>query len=215
VNEVALPMRRHRILLLPLCVACGSSAAIDAPGTPDASALVDAPVDASAPGDAASAADARIADGRLADAGPIVVVPDPGTDPMPMSWPDTEPNDTPEQAVRLGVGSGQIGPYVGFRAGGGHLGGGDAADAFVFRTSSAAGTTFIASACWDAGLNVNLLDFALYQVVDGQPLIPVASSSSTNTACEYPQPFWSLPLEPDTKYLFVLTHVDGEGTYEA
>jgi hypothetical protein len=134
---------------------------------------------------------------------------------MPSSWPDTEPNDTPEQAVRLGVGTGQIGPYVGLFTTGGHLGGGDVADYFVFKTDSAAGTTFIARACWDAGLKVNLLDFALYQVVDGQPLIPIASSSSSDTTCEFPQPFWSLPLAPDTKYLFALTHVEGEGDYEA
>src|SRR5262249_57165945 len=112
-------------------------------------------------------------------------------------------------------GRGQIGPYVGFPAAGGHLGGGDEADYFVFRTSADSGTTFIAQACWLPALNANLLDFTLYKVIDGQPLITVASSNSKDKACELPQPFWNLPLEPNTKYLFALIHVEGEGRYDA
>src|SRR5687767_6428518 len=82
-----------------------------------------------------AAADARAADGAppVADASTVPVVPDPGTGPLPFAWPDTEPNDTPEQAVKIGMGSTQIGPYIGlFDAPDGHIGGGDAADYFVF-----------------------------------------------------------------------------------
>src|SRR4051812_37358487 len=75
--------------------------------------------------DAASPIDATDVDASVVDAGPIHVVPDPGTMRMPFAWPDTEPNDTPEQAVPLGIGSGQIGPYIGPGGGGSHLGGGD------------------------------------------------------------------------------------------
>lgn len=153
-------------------------------------------------------------DASVVDSGPVYVVPDPGAMQMEFAWPDTEPNDTPEQAVRLGVGSGQIGPYIGPTGSGSHLGGGDNADYFVFRTASTAGTTFIAGACWDAALNVNLLDFALYKVVDGQPLILVTSSTSSDTRCERQNPF-SIGLAPDTKYLFALIRVEGEGNYQA
>jgi hypothetical protein len=172
--------------------------------------------------DAASAADAPAADGAppdavtVADGGTVHVVPDPGTGAMPSSWPDTEPNDTPEQAVPLGVGGGQIGPYIEEFTGGGHLGGGDEADYFVFRTAPAAAgaSTFIAQACWDGALNVDLLDIALYKVVDGQPLIPVISAATNSTACER-LPMFNVPLEADTKYLFALTHVAGAGAYQA
>jgi len=191
-----------------LCLACGSDSSI---GGADAPLGADAPVTADARSADGPSPDARL----LADGGAVHDVPDPGTGAMPMSWPDTEPNDTPEQAVPLGVGSGQIGPYIEFRGPGGHLGGGDEADYFVFKTSSAPGTTFIANACWDANLHVNLLDFTLYKVVDGQPLIVVDSSNRTDDDCERPQPFWNLALEPDTKYLFALIHVEGEGFYEA
>lgn len=189
-----------------LCLACGS----DAPNAPpDSPVAGDAPT---APGADAPSPDARL----LADGGGAVPrVPDPGTGAMPMSWPDTEPNDTPEQAVPLGVGAGQIGPYIEFFGNGGHLGGGDEADYFVFKTGTTPGTTFIANACWNADLHVNLLDFVLYKVIDGQPLIVVDSSNRTDTDCERPQPFWSLPLEPDTKYLFAMIHVEGEGFYQA
>jgi hypothetical protein len=40
------------------------------------------------------------------------------------------------------------------------------------------------------------------------------SSSSTSTSCETQHPF-QIALEADTKYLFAVTHVEGEGTYEA
>jgi hypothetical protein len=117
-------------------------------------------------------------------------------------------------AACSGVGAGQIGPYIGSSTTGGHLGGDDVADYFVFRTSSAAGTTFIASACWDAALNVNLLDIALYKVEGGQQLIPVVSAQSSDKTCERLQPF-NIPLEPDTTFLFALIHVEGESDYTA
>jgi hypothetical protein len=165
--------------------------------------------------DAAPPIDAMDIDASVVDSGSVHVVPDPGTMRMQFAWPDTEPNDTPEQAVPLGVGSGgQIGPYIGPMGGGSTLGGGDNADYFVFRTAPVAGATFIANVCWDDTLNVNLLDLALYKVVDGQPLIPVMSSTSSNIKCEMQVPF-NIDLAPDTKYLFALIHVEGAATYHA
>jgi len=157
------------------------------------------------------AADATPIDAvTAADATPDVpgaLVPDPGTGPMPADWPDTEPNDSPDRAVPLGVAPAvQIGPYVGH----GHLGGGDEADYFVFRSNHAM-TTMIAGATWP--LQVDLLDFALYKVVDGQPPIPVAASHATTLGGEFPSPPWQIALEPDTKYLFAILHVTGESDY--
>jgi hypothetical protein len=182
----------------------------------DAAAALDAAVTIDAATvDALAALDAATLDAPAgADAGVVHVIPDPGTGTMAFFWPDTEPNDTPEQAVPLGIGSGQIGPYIGPQGTGSHLGGADVADYFVFRTSPAPGTSFIASACWDPALNVNLLDIVLYQVIDGEPLVPVASSSNPDKTCDRLEPF-SIPLAPDTEYLFALIHVEGEGQYEA
>src|SRR5262249_47266958 len=146
------PMRLLCLVALALA-ACSDSAQSEGPASPPDAALPDATLP-----------DAR------ADAATALVIPDPGTGPMPQVWPVTEPNDTPEQAVALGVGLGQIGPYVGLFGAGGHIGGGDEADWFVFRTGHDPGTTFIATACWDPALHVNLLDFALYQFFEGQPL---------------------------------------------
>lgn len=196
----------NRVALLSVCLllaaaACDASGSIDAGSSTDA---MNARLDA-------SGADS----GPNVDAGSVPVVPDPGTGPLPFAWADTEPNDTPEQAVRIGLGSGQIGPYIGlFEAPDGHLGGGDEVDYFVFRTAAGAESSFIAGACWDPALNVNLLDHALYKVIDGQPLILVKSTSGADTDCEVQEPF-QIPLEPDSKYLFVVTHVDGEGDYNA
>jgi hypothetical protein len=195
------------VALLPLVVqliaSCGSSDSLEAPVVPDA-ALPDGPE--------AADAMAQLADSSSA---PIPVVPDPGTGPLPMAWPDTEPNDTPEQAVPIGMGAGQIGPYIGlFDAEDGHLGAGDEADYFVFRTAPVVTSMFIAGACWDAALNIDLLDFALYKVIDGQPLVLVTKTSTPSTSCEVQQPF-SIPLDADSKYLFAVTHVAGEGSYSA
>jgi hypothetical protein len=208
-------MKTLRGLVVLVCAACGGSdgptAAIDAAVQPDAVAVVDAASTPDAP-----VVDAAVSDAATAsDAGDVHVIPNPGTGKMAFIWPDTEPNDTPEQAVPLGIGSGQIGPYIGLPAGAGsHLGGDDVADYFVFRTSPDTGSTFIARACWDPSLNVNLLDIALYKVVAGQPLIPVASSNSTDKTCDGLEPF-NIPLEPDTTFLFALINVEGEGEYNA
>jgi len=194
-----------RSTLIAICVvvaACDESSG--------ASGAIDAPVAFDAP----TVADATALDASATDGGVEHAIPDPGTGPMSASWPDTEPNDTPEQAVPLGVGRGQIGPYVGGLAGSGHLGDGDAADYFVFRTSADLDTTFIASACWDSTLNVNLLDIFLYRVVDGKTLVPIASSTDTGTACDRLMPF-NIPLEPNSEYLLGLVGVEGEATYQA
>jgi len=209
-------MRLPCLLAVAAALSCSSSStgapdsplAIDGATAADG-ALPDAKGSVDAPG--SGGVDAALPDAlALADSGTAPVVPEPGTNPLPQFWPDDEPNDTPEQAVRIGTGIGQIGPYVDR----GHIGGADRADYFVFRTGDSSDITWIAGACWDAQLDVNLLDFTLYKVIDGQPLIPISSANSQGKTCETQLPF-SIPLERNTKYLFAVFHVEGEADYTA
>jgi hypothetical protein len=205
-------MRTWSLALAQVLLSCGAEVSSrDAPVFADARGAADAPAADAASADPDAAPTVPDA-AHPADAGPVYVIPDPGTGKMAFSWPDREPNDTPAQAVPLGVGEGQIGPYIEAQTGKTHIGGSDVADYFVFRTSSQTGSTLISQACWDAAMNVNLLDIELWKV-DGQTLIPVASSRSTNTGCEAPR--WNLPLAPATTYLYAILSVEGEGLYGA
>src|SRR5262245_34465790 len=124
---------RRCTLAFALAMSCGDNANLRGDGGADP----DGPTAADA-----SAMDA-IADGNTGDGSVIPVVPDPGQ--MPFVWADTEPNDTPEQAVPMGIADAGFWAPYNFD---GHLGGADTADYFVFRSSNLMTmATFVF--CWD------------------------------------------------------------------
>jgi len=149
-------------------------------------------------------------DGTTADAPPgtpdgaLALVPDPGTGAIPFSWPDTEPNDTPAQAVPVGTstGAGEATWFDGTLSSG-SLGGTDVADYFVFR-SSPQGGNFHNGPCWDQTTAPNLMDFYLYKVVDGHVGAMVGSSATTDPACENIGGAADVAMEPSTIYLLEL-----------
>ena len=143
------------------------------------------------------------------DAPIAATVPDPGAGAIPFSWPDTEPNDTPSQAVTLGTstGAGEATWFDG-TATSGQLGAGDQHDYFVFR-SSATGGNFHAGPCWDGTAAPNLMDFYLYKVVGGQVGAMVGSSATTDPACENVSGTADVAMEPNTVYLLELRATPG------
>src|SRR5205814_5865727 len=112
-----------------------------------------------------------------------VTVPDPGSGPLPFSWPDTEPNDSASQATPLGT-SVQMGEATWFDGtmASGSLGGTDLEDWFVWK-SSPMGGSFHAGPCWNGTTAPNLIDFYIYKY-DGTSLSMVGSSTMTDPACE-------------------------------
>jgi hypothetical protein len=115
------------------------------------------------------------------DAGQIWNVPPPGS--MYADIADTEPNDTPDTAEVSGtIGSGYWGTLFSTQT----LGGTDVVDYVSFATS---GTTadvvnLPIAPCWDALLGVDLIDWWVYEVTPGAPLVEVASSITPDTSCE-------------------------------
>ncbi|HTM20874.1 MAG TPA: hypothetical protein VL172_10210 [Kofleriaceae bacterium] len=132
------------------------------------------------------------------------LVPDPGNAAIPFSWPDTEPNDTPQQAVPLGtsVNAGEATWFDG-TAESGSLGGTDRADFFVFR-SSPQGGMFHAAPCWDGTAAPNLIDFYVYKVVDGHVDSMAGSSTATDDGCENLTATADVTMEASTVYLLEL-----------
>ncbi len=197
-----------------LAFSCGGDAARTDALLPDGAGLQDgAAIDAPVP-------DALIADAgdpvEVADAGEPVEVADPGTEPMPVFpalWMDTEPNDTPAQAVPMGVATDAQGTVIAPYIDPGHLGGADPADYFVFRTNDTA-LRFQMVSCWTTS-GINLLDFTLYKIIDGQPLVTVASYTSTSPSVEPPGVVPSVAIEANAKYLLAIINIEGESDYRA
>jgi len=149
--------------------------------------------------------DDSAADGAVGgDDAAVALVPDPGSGAIPFSWPDTEPNDTPEQAVPLGtsVSNGEATWFDG-TAESGSLGGSDTADYFVFRSSSQGGV-FHAGPCWDGTSAPNLMDFYVYQVVGGHVGTMVGSAVTSDASCENIDASADVTMQPDTVYLVEL-----------
>ena len=116
------------------------------------------------------------------DAGePIFNVPMPG--PAYLDIADVEPNDTPETAEASGtIGAGYWGTLFSDQT----LGGADVVDYVSFATS---GTTANVIAlpifpCWNGGLGVDLIDWWVYLVAPGAPLVEMTSSVTAATDCE-------------------------------
>lgn len=131
-------------------------------------------------------------------------IPDPGSAAIPFSWPDTEPNDTPQTAVPLGtsVNAGEATWFDG-TATSGQLGGSDTEDYFVWKSSTQGGN-FHAGPCWDGTAAPNLLDFFVYEVDNGQEGQMVASSTDTDPACENMAAAADFTMQPSTVYLLEL-----------
>ncbi len=108
-------------------------------------------------------------------AGPI---PDPGT-VMNGEWVDTEPNDTPDQAVPMGILTGPI--WAGFVEPYTALNPEDDVDYFVFKTDADVTNVYM-SLCWS--FMGNLLDMNLYEVVGQAQGALVKASVSTASGCE-------------------------------
>ena len=146
-------------------------------------------------------------DGAVAfDAGGALV-PAPGTQAIPFSWPDTEPNDSPSQAVPVGtsLSPGEATWFDG-TLDSGSLGGDDRADFFVF-ASSPEGGNFHAGPCWNSADAPNLMDFFVYEVVDGHVGATLATSADAEPGCENLAGAADVAMEPSTVYLLELRAV--------
>lgn len=175
----------------------------------------EAPMDAGPP-------DTGIVDAGAPDGGVEPLIPTP---PMTTAaeWPDTEPNDTPEQAVPVGVIEEAV--WMGFSMPLNAVNSDGDVDFYVFRTPDAEGlmqlteVSFIV--CWQGGLD--LLDLALYRVQEGRIAETVREASTQDPSCEDlmagTQP--SELLSPESIYLLEVRAAPGlmlggsPGLYEA
>jgi hypothetical protein len=136
-------------------------------------------------------------------------VPDPGNGAIPFSWPDTEPNDTPATAARVGTSTNPgEGTWFDGTLASGQLGGTDTEDYFVFR-SSPQGGNFHNGPCWDGSAAPNLIDFYVYKVVDGTVGPMVGSSATTDPACENTTGTADFAMEASTVYLLEMRAPSG------
>ncbi|MCA9492869.1 MAG: hypothetical protein KC621_23215 [Myxococcales bacterium] len=166
--------------------------------------------------------DTGIADAGALDSGVETQIPTP---PMTIAaeWPDTEPNDTPEQAVPVGVIEEAV--WMGFSMPLNAINDDDDVDFYVFRTPDAEGlmrlteVSFIV--CWQGGLD--LVDLALYRVEEGRIAETVREAATQSPNCEDlmagMQP--SELLSPESIYLLEVRAAPGlmlggsPGLYEA
>jgi len=138
-------------------------------------------------------------------------IPDPGD--RVVLCEDREPNDGPNEAQPCGILSldpdhplGGSGLYL-FGA---EIGDADTADYFVFRT--APGVTELHEFAWWYG-GGDLLDFALYEVLDGGARIEEAIRYGTGVAGIENPGQETFPVTEDTVYLLEVLAVEGAGAY--
>jgi hypothetical protein len=128
--------------------------------------------------DATSSMDASAADALVSmDAQVAGNIPEPPMSPAD-EWADREPNDTPDQAVPVGMI--QYALWMGFSQPTTMINRTDDVDYFVFRTGADA-SAFM-SICW--GGSRNLLDMALYEVQNNTQGALVRRADTTNDQCE-------------------------------
>jgi hypothetical protein len=133
------------------------------------------------------------------------LIPDPGTE-MNGEWVDTEPNDTPAQAVPMGTLTGPI--WAGFTEPYTAINPEDDVDYFVFKTGPDVSNVYM-SLCWS--FSGNLLDMNLYEVVAQTQGALVKSSASTATGCETLVDIGqgATDLQPNTTYLLEVAGAPG------
>ena len=131
--------------------------------------------------------------------GTMELIPDPGM-VAGGEWTDVEPNDTPGQAVPVGILNGPV--WAGFVEPYTAISSPTDVDYFVFRSGDAASLPNVnIQICWSfAG---NLLDLNLYNVVNSQKGSLVKSAADTAAGCETLIDFGEAPMvvQPDTIYL--------------
>lgn len=112
--------------------------------------------------------------------GDMGTIPDPGTT-VGGEWTDVEPNDTPSQAVPVGILNGSV--WMGFADPVTAISSPTDVDYFVFKTGDAASlANDNIQVCWSfAG---NLLDLNLYAVDNGKKGALLKSATDTAGACE-------------------------------
>lgn len=136
-------------------------------------------------------------------------VPDPGT--TSGACFDTEPNDTPDQAVPCGLvhedpglGTGAVYP-LDF----GKVGPNDPVDWYAFRTGP--DTDTLHQFAWWEGVTANLVDLVMYEVEDGV-LTEIWVGDETATDGENLD-FLEIAVRPDTTHLLEVRRVEGVGDY--
>ena len=127
-----------------------------------------------------------VTDAMVADTGMMqALIPVP---PMTAAneWPDVEPNDTPAQAVPVGML--QFAFWMGFGMPLNMFSSNTDVDYYVFRTGDAASlTNVLLQICWGAdmgGGRVDLLNAYIYEVNNGVQGQAVVTAEDTDTSCE-------------------------------
>lgn len=137
--------------------------------------------------------------------GMMGLIPDPGNE-MNGEWTDIEPNDTPDQAVPMGILTGPI--WAGFVAPYTAINPETDVDYFVFKTGADTSGVYMAL-CWSfAG---NLLDMNLYEVENQMQGQLAATATDTAPGCETLVDFGegATLLSPSTTYLLEVRGAPG------
>lgn len=183
----------------------------EGPGDADSDTDTDTDSDTDTDTDTDSDSDSDSGSDTDSDSDADLAVPDPGD--REVLCEDREPNDGPNDAQPCGIlpldpdhPLGGSGLYI-FGA---DIGDDDAADYFVFRTAPGV-TELHEFAYWYGG--GDLLDFALYEVLDDGARIEETIRYDTDAAGFENPGQETFPVQEDTVYLLEVLAAQGAGTY--